>query len=353
MRACLVAVGALAACTTPIPVATVTITSPQSGVVISDHAPISITVDVADAPIKNLELSVDGQIVPGVSTAPLPNNTDCAPCTFTLTWDAKEQDEGPNVATVLVYGGQEDEPIGYADLALTFDDAPEISALTPESTEVLTGYGMIDIELGVIERGATTVKLEIDGVELGTEERASCKSPCGFTWPWDVRTLPAGTHDLKLTISDAMGHVVEQTRTLTLDDQITVTAMQVTGVTDGGALEIEIYVFDNVTNKLLGCAGSAHGMGPVDSSDVRYNLDATLIDLGGRTLGSLDLPNPVRFEVWEDDDQPVCPTPFNPGGNDMVGISAAKTAAQWKATTMSTFGNVVELRTVFERPLTR
>jgi hypothetical protein len=354
MRGCLfVVVGSLVGCTDPLPVATVTITSPESGVVITDHEPLTITVDVSGAPVKNLELSVDGEIVPGISTTPLPNNTDCSACSFTLTWDTQQEDEGPNVVTVLVYGGSTDDLIGYADLALSFDDTPEITALIPTGDEDLTGVGMMEIELGVIDRGATTVKLEIDGVELSTEERASCKSPCAFTWPWDTTALAAGMHELKFTVSDAKGHVVEQTRMVTLDDQITVTAMQVTGVTDGGALEIEVYVFDDVTNMLIGCVGSAGGMGPVDASDVRYDLDATLIDLAGSTLGSLDLPNPVRFEVWEDDDQPVCPTPFSPSGNDMVGVSAAQTAAQWKATTMSTFGNVVELRTVFERPLQR
>lgn len=359
MRACLLAVAVLSGClfgeSDRPPAAIVVITAPEDGVVITDHEPVVLTVEVANASVTKLELVVDGAILPGVTVSPLPAGAACAPCTFQLTWDAVQADEGPNVATVLVYGDSPSDPVGYADLALAFDDTPEITAAIPAANEDLTGVGMLDVTLGVKDRGATTVTLAIDGTLVGTEQRPSCKTGCSLRWPWDTRALPAGMHDLTFTVSDSKGHVVEQTHTVKLDDVITITAMQVTGMTDeSGTLEIEVYVFDNVTNKLLGCVGSAGGLGPVDASDVRYNLNATLIDLAGDTLGSLALaPNAVRFEVWEDDDTPVCPTALNPSGNDLVGVSPARTAAQWKATTMSTFGNVTELRAVFERPLQR
>lgn len=359
MRVCLLAVAVLSGClfgeSDRPPAAIVVITSPDNGVVITDHAPVVLTVEVANANVTKLELVVDGAILPGVTVAPLPTGASCAPCTFALTWDAIQADEGPNIATVLVYGDSPTDPVGYADLSLAFDDTPEITTTIPSANEDLTGVGMLDVTLGVKDRGATTVKLEIDGVLIGTEQRPSCKTGCSLRWPWDTRALAAGMHDLKFTVSDAKGHVVEQTHTVKLDDIITITAMQVTGITDeSGTLEIELYVFDNVTNQLLGCVGSAGGLGPVDAPDVRYNLDATLMDVNGGALGSLTLgANAVRFEVWEDDDAPVCPTSLNPSGNDLVGVSPAKTAAQWKATTMSAFANVAELRTVFERPLQR
>ena len=357
MRLCLLAV-LLSGCLfgKDDPVAVVTITSPESGVVVADHGPMLITAEISNAPIQQVKLSVDGKFDDTVVVNPSPRGKDCTgSCTFELMWDSASADEGPQVVSVLAFGEDDSDAIGFADLALTFDDAPEVASLSPMDGEDLVGIGMLDIKLQVIERGATTIKLEIDGELVDTKERPTCKTGCALSWPWDTKPLVAGTHELKFTLSDSKGHVVERISPVRVHDLVTITAMQLTNtVDDSGTLEIEVYVFDSVTNKLLGCVGTAGGMGPVDASDVRYNLNATLIDLNGETLGSLDLAaHPIRFEVWEDDDAPVCPTVFNPGGNDMVGVSAAKTIAQWKATPMSTFGNVTELRAVFDRPLSR
>jgi hypothetical protein len=109
---------------------------------------------------------------------------------------------------------------------------------------------------------------------------------------------------------------------------ITITQLQITNDGDGsGTPEIEVYLFDE-DDDLIGCAGTRQGLGGVDVAGVRYELDARMIDdeqdtdiaVGGGAL---------RFEVWEDDDDPVCPRELNPDGNDYLGASPPHPIGKW------------------------
>lgn len=98
---------------------------------------------------------------------------------------------------------------------------------------------------------------------------------------------------------------------------------------DSGTPEIEVYLFDE-DGDLLGCAGTRQGLGQVDQAGVVYDLDARLVDddhqydlaIGGGA---------VRFEVWEDDDDPVCPAYPDSTRNDRLGVSPAMSMSRWLA----------------------
>jgi hypothetical protein len=239
---------------------------------------------------------------------------------------------------------------------MIFDDVPEFTVITPQEDEDLLGVGTVHVEVGVLERGTATIKLDIDGIEADTKTSDECASAVGCTlsYTWDTAALGAGLHELHVIATDNKGNTVEDTRSVELDDTIDVSSLQVTGQTDSGTLEIEVYVFDNMTNQFLGCAGTVAGLGPVDASGIRYAVDAQLIDTTGAPLHAQDLTaHAVRFEVWEDDDNPVCPSVLDPNGNDLVGASPAKSLATWKTTPTTTFGNVTELAIQIGRPLSR
>jgi hypothetical protein len=332
----------------------VDITSPDDNANIAGHGSSQITVEVWDMEATSFDILVDGErLTENLSVAPRPDGRDCAPCTFHITWPTASVGEGLHVVTAAVYDQTGDSYVD--DVALTFDDIPEITGASPQD-EDLRGVGMVDVQLELVERGTVTVELAIDGVSAGTRSNESCRAGCMLGWPWDTRDLPAGSHELAFTATDAHGNQAQAKHIVELDDIVRVTAIEVDNIVDDvDPLEIEVYLYDDVTNTLIGCAGSAHGLGGVDVSGVRYVVDATLVNLQNTDLALHELgTHPVRFEVWEDDDAPVCPAILNPQGNDLVGNGPAKTADEWKANAEPlVFGNVGELSLAFDRPLTR
>jgi hypothetical protein len=329
------------------------ISSPTTGDRITGHDAVQIGVAVDDVDVEDFALRVDGEVVSDFSVSPSPEGRRCSPCQFTITWAASTVREGRHVISVHAL---ESNDIRASDgLELAFDDTPEIVGISPDPDADLTGVGTLAVGITVIERGTATVDLELDGTPFATRSNSDCNgSGCAFQIEVDTSALAPGPHELHATVSDGNGHVTEDTRTITVDDMIKVTSLQVTATSEGGILEIEVYVFDDTTNELLGCAGSANGTGPVDASDVHYVIDAHLIHVsGGRLLRGDDLAGrSIRFEVWEDDDDPVCPVFPAPAGNDLVGKSAGQTVAAWKdGASPAAFGNVVELAYLIGRPL--
>ena len=332
----------------------VEITSPVDGTVITDHGSAIIEIHAVDVHAESIELAIDGQrLEENLAVTPRPTGKRCDPCTFSVVWPTASVAEGVHVLTALVI---DDRNEAFVDeVVLSFDDVPEFTMVSPQD-EQLYGVGTVNVALDVVERGSVDVDLSIGGVSMGTRFNETCRLGCQLTWTWDTRTIPAADYQLLFTAVDSNGHRTTTTRTVGIDDLVRVTALQVANITDGTPpLEIEVYAFDNVTGTQLGCAGSAHGLGGVDVSGTRYVVDVPLVnpsnnDMGARELGA----NAIRFEVWEDDDTPVCPSTLNPGGNNLVGASPARTLAQWKATPgPHAFGNVTELSLAFDRPLTR
>jgi hypothetical protein len=231
---------------------------------------------------------------------------------------------------------------------------PQLSSFTPDDAEDLSGYGKVIVRAGVREdSGHALARLEIDGLGVEPQTSDDCGDLCTFVWNWDTSQLSVGEHELHVIVQDEGGNVADEVHDVTLDDVVTVTGMEVAGITDDVApLEIEVYLFDDKQG-LLGCAGSRQGTGPVDYANMPYTIDASLIDVRSMPMPARMLDGGlVHFEVWEDDDPPVCPVVPDPLGNDLVGTSPEHTAAEWHDLTTLSFDQVTQLRFQFDRPLT-
>lgn len=356
----LLVVLALGACAAPRDPAIV-ILSPDNGTVVTDHAPVKLTIETHDLQLRHLRFAVDGiSNTESPTISPAPAGAQCDPCTFDVSWPALDVREGSHVITVQGFEQIADGvPDASADVMLAFDDAPEIVATAPSIDEELRGVGTVMASLEVIDRGSVTGTLELDGEPVATQASTGrCSPRCLLTWAWDTRAIPAGSHELVFAAVDEGGKRTEQRTTVTFDDLVRITAMQVSGTLqdDPLPLEMEVYVYDDA-GKLLGCAGSMHGLAPVNDPGLRYEVSATLVDFANPSVAFGPLAaagRPFRFEVWEDDDQPVCPSMLDRTRNDLVGQGALRTDVQWKtAPSKQTFGSVIELSVAFERPLKR
>ncbi len=331
------------------------IVSPTNGYVVDHHDPIIMQVEVTGgATVVEIQLSVDGVVDPGIAITPRPEGQVCDPCSFRITWPATDVGEGSHVVQVSALADRLGSPRDGDAIEMVFDDAPQIATITPPANADLLGVGMANIVVSVEERGRATATLAIDGVTQAPQTSDECRaSACTFEWAWDTTSAESGMHELELAVSDTQGHTVRDTRLVYVDDAVTITSIEVTGIDEQPTMEIEVYLFDDVTNELLGCAGSAHGLVGVDHPDVRYAVDARLVSAAGTPLHGSDIESrTLRFEVWEDDDAPVCPTPISPAGNNLVARSAGASYEAWKTRqTPASFGMVVELGTLFGRPL--
>jgi hypothetical protein len=130
--------------------------------------------------------------------------------------------------------------------------------------------------------------------------------------------------------------------------RIMITDLEITNDSDSfGTPEIEVYLFDQ-NNDLIACAGSRQGLLDVDVAGVLYQPDALLID-DDHDKDIAISGGALRFEVWEDDDDPVCPTYPNPQGNDLLGASPAMSISKWaRFKDVLSFGEVSAFRVRFD-----
>lgn len=334
------------------------ITSPLNGTLVSGHDPVQLFVELRDMNFDGMRLSVDGVAVPNIVTNPPANGQFCDLCQVRVTWGGLEAKDGLHVIGIDAFSGND---IAKGAVDMIFEDMPEIASITPNHDADLAGFGLVKVEVGVIERGRATLKVDVDGVETATRDSNECNRAegCPLTFMWDTTALPAGPHELHFTVTDDKGNTVEDSRTVSLDDVVQITQLGVTGIVDEdtATLEMEVYAFDADTNAFLGCAGSLHGLAIVDTAGQMYEVDAVLVKAGSdpqtqRFLRGSELATRnIRFEVWEDDDFPTCPSALEPLGNDLVGISSVKSYEAWKDTTQSqVFGNVSGLTVRVGRP---
>lgn len=233
---------------------------------------------------------------------------------------------------------------------------PEVIELTPEAGLEVRGVRVVPIQVVFSDESDVTVHLLVDNFEIGQRKIPCADDRCGAEMLWDTVDSEVGTHEIELVLADEHGNVTHVTRTLWIDDVLKVTDIQVTGeVDDSGTLELEVYAFDDLSGEMLGCSGSRQGLAPADASDVDYPITSLWINAAGYALDTRDLDgHAVRFEVWEDDDDPVCPTPPSMLGNNLVGTSEPLTIDEIRALDAPMqFGRVTRLGVEWLRDLER
>ena len=233
---------------------------------------------------------------------------------------------------------------------------PNILALEPAAGTEVRGVRVVPIQVAFSDDSDVTVQVRVDDVEIATEDVRCGRDRCALEVLWDTTEAAVGTHQIEVVLADTSENVARETRSLWIDDVLKLQDIEVTGeVDESGTLEIEVYAFDDRTGSLLGCAGSRQGLAPVDASDVDYPLTALWIDQAGLALDTRQVDGkPIRFEVWEDDDDPVCPAIPSPTGNHLIGASAPYTVDEIRALTgPMSFGRVTALQVAWLRDLDR
>ena len=233
---------------------------------------------------------------------------------------------------------------------------PEVIDLAPAAGSEIRGVRVVPIQIVFADDSDVSVTLLVDGFEIGRREIPCGADRCGAEILWDTVDADVGSHEIELVLVDANDNVTHETRTLWVDDVLKVTDIEVTGeVDESGTLEIEVYAFDDTSGDLLGCSGSRQGLAVVDASDVDYPITSLWINPAGFALDTRDVSGkPIRFEVWEDDDDPVCPAVPSLLGNNLIGTSEPYTVEEIRNLDGAmSFGRVTRLEVQWLRDLDR
>lgn len=231
---------------------------------------------------------------------------------------------------------------------------PEVTKFDPLDGEEMVGIGYVNVHVLFNDESDVTAKLLADGTEVERLEPECSGDACTIDMIWDNTSLPAGDHELGIVLEDSHGNVAHREHTVHLRDVLEITSMHVDNIFDEyGSLEMEVYAFaDDTGGELIGCAGSRQSLDFVDSAGVRYQTEAVLIEPNQHLLADMDMgARRYRLEVWEDDDDPVCPVVPLAAGNDFLGASEAHTMEEWRQLDMVSFGQVPELGIAWSRPL--
>lgn len=231
---------------------------------------------------------------------------------------------------------------------------PEVHDFTPRENQAVRGMRTIPVDIAFSDESTpVTVKLALDGTKH-EDARVECEEERCVAYG-DIPTagLAIGNHTLEATLEDDAGNTTRVKHAVWIDDVLEVRAIQVGAVPESGALEIEVYLFDDATGELLGCSGSRHGLNVVNAPDTTYDdLRALFINPQSLALITRDLADrDLRVEVWEDDDDPVCPVVPAALGNNLVGMSEPVAGADLGGAEPMAFPQVPMLQLQWTRDL--
>ena len=125
---------------------------------------------------------------------------------------------------------------------------------------------------------------------------------------------------------------------------VVISEIEVTNEFDVGRLEVEVHIVDARSGYMIGCSGSGQGLRGVDSTDIRYYVDADFVTPEGYQLFLEDFEY-RDVEIWViEDDEANCPGPYIPHADDIIGISRPFHAEEFYYTLDMAFGNVIFLQ---------
>ncbi len=325
----------------------VEITSPTSSEVVVGHGFVELKVTVLDSTVTSLVVDVDRTRAP-FEVFPPSDLGSCTMCEFVARLPAYEITPGTRVIRVEARGPS--GGLGSDDVTIEVDGSPDVRRIAPASILDLRGVATLTLAYEVFARDPVAISIAPDGIQGIGIAAAMCRGGCRLDHVWSIGS--PGWHDVIVTaISD--GAQARLRESLNFVEAVRVASISVSNVFDFGSLDLEVFLFEDATNKFLGCAGQDSGLGAADENLKTYQVDADLLSPSGALLELSSLPTTaLRFEVWENDDPDECLTgPNTSGGDTLVGASPALTLAQWKTQhtplsfgRVSTFEAVVGLR---------
>jgi len=219
---------------------------------------------------------------------------------------------------------------------------PSVTITSPQPNDIITSKAVRVAVTATDNEAVARVELRVNG-SLHDE---ALVSPWELAWQTDA--LPAGHYLLRATAVDRAGNEASHEVSVDLRDVVLVTEMQVTGTYDPESapnLEIEVHLFDADDGGRIGCAGASTGLGPVDSSDQLYTLEASFISLAsGATLLYDEVASHTLAVAVFEMDVGACPQGVSLLlGDDLVGISPIIPGEDLAGTKILSFDNVVRL----------
>ena len=315
--------------------------------VVDHHGDVALPAIVTGS-IGRVAVELDGASArtPPSFEPPLP--ADCGDgCAITIHWDGDEARAGAHDLAVIAYDDAGHR--GAAHVALDVRDRVTAAIARPVSLD-LRGRRAETIVVHARYRGAVTGALTIDGGAAIAARADDCRDGCDLPFAVDLAPLAGGAHAIAWTVTDGGGAVARGADTMIAGDVPWVSAIRVTGETDGPGtrLEVEVHLEDADSGADLGCSGAGQGMEGVDYDDTDYAVHAWFVKPDGAPLGMDDLAgHRVRVRVIEDDAQP-CPGPITRDDDDM-GRSAPVAAAALPSV-RGGFGEVVAITMAIGRP---
>jgi hypothetical protein len=167
---------------------------------------------------------------------------------------------------------------------------------------------------------------------------------------WNTRDFEDGEYTLIARAFDRAGHSATDTVEIQLAHTLVISEIEVTDVKDQGSadnpLEVEIHLFEQSTNRFLGCAGRSSGLQSVRRSDSLYHVSAYFRTSRAPVVFSDIAAHEVFLAGFEDDLDP-CPDPPRTSGfirDDSLGVSQPFSAATLESEPLLRFGRVAHLK---------
>jgi hypothetical protein len=323
------------------------VTMAASALVVDRHGDVALSA-VVKGSIGRIAVELDGASARTPPTFEPPLPADCGDgCTITVHWDGDEAGAGAHDLAVIAYDDAGHH--GAAHVALDVRDRVTAAIARPVSLD-LRGRAAATIVVHARYRGAVRGALTVDGGAAIAARADDCRDGCDLSFPIELAALRGGPHALAWTVTDGGGAIARGADTLVAGDMPWVSAIRVTGETDGPGtrLEVEVHLEDADSGADLGCSGQDQGMGPVDYDDTDYAVRAWFVKPDGAPLGLDDLAGRrVRVHVIEDDSQP-CPGPITRDDDDMG--RSAPVAPGALPSVRGGFGEVVAITLAIGRP---
>ena len=316
-------------------------------IVVDGHGGVAVPATVTGS-IGRVAVELDGRSTSDEVTIDPALPKDCGDgCAITVRWDGDEARVGRHDLAVVAYdaGGRR------ADAHVELDVRDHVTAeLARPASLDLRGLHAATIVVRARYRGAVRGALVIDSGAAIPASADDCRDGCELAFPIDLSALAAGPHQLAWTVTDDGGAVAHGGERLLAGDVPWISAIRVTGETDGPGtrLEVEVHLIDASSGEDLGCSGAKQGLEQVDYDDRDYEVRAWFVKRDGETLGMDDLAgHRVIARVIEDDAQP-CPGPIA-GDDDDMGSSAPVDPTALPSL-RGGFGEIVSLRMQIGRP---